>query len=376
MISLTTIFIILLLNYLSFLYKVRKGIKIVKNSQKQYKNDEFVSVIIPFRNEEKVLLKSIKSLENQTESKSNYEVIYVDDNSNDDSVNLIRNNISCENIRVINSDNKSHERGHKKQAIKIGIENAKGDIIITTDADCVHGTKWLQTMKNSFDDNTGFVSGPVEFLSKNNVFDELQKVEFKGLILTGAGLIGISEPIICNAANLGFRKSAFYMVNGYNDNFNLSSGDDEFLMQKIFYDTNYKVKFCFMKDAISYTQPNASLKDFYFQRKRWASKSLYYVKRITSLRLLFIFLFYFGLLIQLLIAILYSWYFSLTFIFSFFFKIIVEYLIINIDSSYIFEKTRFNYFLLAEIFHVPYIIISSISGLFGNYIWKDRKIKR
>lgn len=164
-------------------------------------------------------------------------------------------------------------------------------------------------MINKFDSETAFVSGPVEFIDDEELFSKMQRLEFSSLIIVGAALIGIKEPIICNAANLGFRKSVFKLVNGYEDNLNLSSGDDEFLMQKISSQTDYKIKFCFDKNAISYTNPNSTFKDFISQRKRWSSKSFYYVKKSITFMLALIYLFYLSFLIQFLLGLFLTNYF-------------------------------------------------------------------
>lgn len=245
MIFLLIIFALLSFNYLIFLLNIVRGIRIVKNDNSENDNKDFVSVIIPFRNEEENLLKNLASIESQSVPKTQYEIIYANDNSDDNSVNVLENAKSWSNVKIINSDLNLEERGHKKIALTKAIEEAKGEIIITTDADCIHGRDWLKTMINKFDDETAFVSGPVEFIEDETTFSKLQRLEFSSLILVGAGLIGKDEPIICNAANLGFRKSVFNLVNGYEGNLNLSSGDDEFLMQKIAKETKYKIKFCF-----------------------------------------------------------------------------------------------------------------------------------
>ena len=258
----------------------------------------------------------------------------------------------------------------------MAIENSKGEIIITTDADCFHGRDWLSTMVKKFDMETGFVSGPVEFVDDGKIFSKLQKLEFSSLIVVGAALIGINEPIICNAANLGFRKSVFKLVNGYEDNLNLSSGDDEFLMQKISTRTDYKVKFCYDKNAVSYTHPNKTIKEFVNQRKRWASKSFYYVKKSITLKLLFIYIFYLSFLIQFLLGIFYDKLFFVSLMFNFIFKVFTENQIVRRESTDLFKKVSLKLFLLAEILHIPYIILAGFSGLFGNYEWKGRKVKR
>lgn len=375
MMLLLIIFAVILLHYIYFLKRIIKGIKKVSEEKLTKTYNEFISVIIPFRNEEDNLLRSVKSITEQSLDKTRYEVFYVDDNSDDNSLQVLEEAKKENNIQILKSPFSAEERAHKKKALDYAIANSNGEIIITTDADCTHGKDWLKTMTNMFDKQTGFVSGPVEFIENDKLFSKLQKVEFLSLILVGAGLIGIKRPIICNAANLGFKKSVFKKVGGYKDNLNISSGDDEFLMQKIAYNTNYNVKFCFDKNAISFTEPNKDIEQFYQQRKRWASKSLHYIKKTTILKLVLIFLFYLGVIVQLFLGIFSNKIFLLSFAVSFLVKIIMDYLVVQKSSKKLFKKTNDSIFFTAEFLHIPYILISAISGLFGNYSWKGRKIK-
>ncbi|MCB0731015.1 MAG: glycosyltransferase [Ignavibacteriae bacterium] len=375
-IILLIIFTAILLNYLTFLVGISKGIKNVSKQVVDKSEKEFISVIIPFRNEESNILACLKSITSQDYPINNYEVIYIDDNSEDNSLELLEMHSKPDNIKLLRSEFDLADRAHKKKALKFAIENSKGDIIITTDADCIHGKSWLKIMSEQFDENTAFVSGPVEFTSDGSLFSELQKIEFSSLIIVGAGLIGINNPIICNAANLGFRKSVFNEVGGYEDNLNLSSGDDEFLMQKIFRLTDYKIKFCLNSDAISHTNPNKTLNEFYQQRKRWASKGFHYVDNNIVFKLILIFLFYLSIPIQLLLGIFFDSVFLILFIINLLLKIGFEFKIVQIDSQRLFRKAKNFHFLLAEFLHIPYIIISGISGIFGNYKWKGREIKR
>ncbi len=362
--------------YLSFLVGLSKGIKKVSQNFNQPINNEFVSVIIPFRNEENNILVSLNSIVSQSMSKDRFEVIYIDDNSEDKSFTILQKSNKPNNVKILKSPIGLDERAHKKKALKFAIENCIGDIIITTDADCYHNSNWLETIVNYFDSDTAFVSGPVQFESNGKVFHELQKIEFSSLILVGAGLIGINKPIICNAANLGFRKSVFDEVGGYEDNLNLSSGDDEFLMQKISRYTNYNIKFCFNKEAMSYTNPNNSISEFYHQRKRWASKGFYYSDKMITIKLILIFLFYISIPIQIILGFLTNQMFLIFASVCFLLKLLFEYNIVQIESKKLFPKTDFLYFIVAEVLHIPYIIISGIAGVFGNYKWKGRKIKR
>lgn len=376
MIILLLLSLALLINYIYFLSLISSGLKKLKPNYNKTLKYELISVIIPFRNEQENIEKCYRSVTNQSISEDRYEVIFIDDNSDDESFQLLEQLIDRENVIVIKSPVKNITRAHKKNALKNAIENAKGELIITTDADCSHGKYWLENMQKMFDNKTAFVSGPVQFSSNSTLFEELQALEFSSLIIVGAGLIGINNPIICNAANLGFRKSVYFEVGGYEDNLNVSSGDDEFLMQKIHRKTDYKIKFCFNKDALVLTEPNKSVKEFYQQRKRWASKGFHYVDKKITFKLILIFLFYLGIPCQLLLGIFYDSIFWITFFLNYILKIIWEYKVINIDSGKLFNLAKLKTFLIAELFHIPYIIISGIAGLFGNYEWKDRTIKR
>lgn len=376
MIILISIFSLLLFFYLHFLYRISKGLGNLSSEVQLNQKDEFVSIIVPFRNEKNNILKNLISLTSQSINNDKYEIIYVDDNSEDDSFIILSEASKPENVVLLKSPVKIDERAHKKKALQYAIDNAKGEIIITTDADCTHSQKWLETMLSYFKENTAFVSGPVEFKSNGSLFDEIQKLEFSSLILVGAGLIGNKSPIICNAANLGFRRSVFFEVGGYADNISISSGDDEFLMQKISKQTNYDVKFCLDKNAMAFTSPNENFRQLYQQRKRWASKGFHYADKLIVLKLILIFLFYLGIAAQLIIGIVFNSIFLITMLVSLILKFIAEYKIVQIDSNILFSKTKDLYFILAQIIHIPYILISGISGLFGNYKWKGRLIKR
>ncbi len=370
------IFISLLLNYLFFLSGIFRGLGKLTGSVGDKISDEFVSVIIPFRNESENILKSLESIENQNYPKERFEVIYVNDFSDDDSLEKLLCTEKSSNVKVLSVPEIFSVNAYKKRAIRFGIENSIGEIIVTTDADCIQNKNWLGSLLKYFDEQTGFVSGPVEFIENGSLFSNLQKLEFAGLVFTGAGLIGAGKPTICNAANIAYRKSVFKIVNGFNDNLNLSSGDDELLMQKISKGTEFKIKFCTDKEAIVKTQANDTLGKFYHQRKRWASKGLFYADKLLVIKLVLIFLFYLSLILLPAVAIFLSESFWIIFILSFVLKLSFEFWIIKRGTGLLYGKELLKYIFIAELFHIPYIIIAGAFGAFGNFNWKDRKIKR
>jgi len=370
------IFVLLLAHYIFFLMKIFTGLKNINSDPSISTPTEFVSVIIPFRNEEKNILANLKSIEAQDYPKEKFEVIYVNDSSEDNSLNLLLDNKLTSNIKVLSVPEEFSENAHKKRAVRYGIENSVGGIIVTTDADCLHDNEWLSSLVNNLDEETGFVSGPVEFIVDKTLFSKIQKLEFAGLIITGAGLIGAGSPTICNAANIAYRKNVFDEVGGFRNQMDLSSGDDELLMQKIAKNTDYKVRFSINKKSIVKTQSNSNIAEFYHQRKRWASKGLFYGDKNLIIKLVLIYLFYFGLVLQPILAITLSGYFFLSLIASLLLKSMFEYLILSRGRKILFNNLSLKIFVIAELLQVPYIIIAGLLGAFGNLKWKERKIKR
>jgi cellulose synthase/poly-beta-1,6-N-acetylglucosamine synthase-like glycosyltransferase len=369
-------FLLFLLHYLLFLQRIFRGLKNLRPAESENIHYEFISIIIPFRNEKENILANLISIESQFYPEEKFEVIYVNDSSEDNSLELLKNKIKKNNIRVLSVPNDFSVNAHKKRAVRYGIENARGMIIVTTDADCIQDEEWLKSIMQSFDSVTGFVSGPVEFETDDGLFSEFQKLEFAGLVLCGAGLIGSGNPTICNAANIAYRKKVFAAVGGFKDQMNLSSGDDELLMQKISMDSDFKVKFCMDKNAIVKTSANKTISDFYQQRKRWASKGLFYNDKSLVLKLILIYAFYVGLMAQLILGLFYHPIFLLSFLGSFLFKFIFEFRILYKGKEILFNNLQLKYLVIAEIFQIPYIIFTGLVGAFGNYLWKSRKVKR
>ena len=370
------IFLILSFYYGYFLINILIGLIKLKPVYKKEPLSEFVSVIIPFRNEEDNILLNLRSVEALDYPEEKFEVIYVDDSSTDNSLEILKSSIEKKNIKVLSFPEEPGEIARKKRAVNFGIENSVGEVIVTTDADCFHSPDWLLSLLSVFDDKTGFISGPVEFIDDNNIFAEIQKIEFTGLVLAGAGLIAMDSPVICNGANIAYRKSIFESLNGFQDNIHVSSGDDGFLMQKIHKDGIYDVKFCLDKKAIVKTKPSDSIPNFYQQRKRWASKSIYYSDKKLIIKLILIFFFYLGLVIQFIFGLLVSKIFFFLLFESLFIKTLLEFLILKMGNKILFPALKLRYFILAELFQIPYILLSGIAGLFGNFTWKERKVKR
>jgi glycosyltransferase involved in cell wall biosynthesis len=98
-----------------------------------------ISVIIPARNEEKNISSLLQSIANQTYPKNLLEIIVVDDNSTDKTAEIAQ---QFPFVKLISLKENSIN-SYKKKAIEIGIAACSGNLIVTTDADCIVKPHWL-----------------------------------------------------------------------------------------------------------------------------------------------------------------------------------------------------------------------------------------
>jgi len=227
-----------------------------------------ITVIIPFRNEEENIETLIQSLQSLNYPKEKLEIILVNDHSSDQSLKAL-NKLATPFLLINLEDN---EVG-KKAALTKGIEIAKSEIIVTSDADCKHPTQWLQSINSFFaNPQTQMVVGGVTIQNSKSFFTKLQAIEWASLIGSGASLLQWHIPAMANGANLAFRKSAFLAVGGYEGNEHIASGDDEFLLRKIFKAFPNGIQFNHQLTSVVQTLPQKKIFNFFQQRFRWAGK--------------------------------------------------------------------------------------------------------
>ena len=101
-----------------------------------------LSVIIALRNEESQVLRLITELKKQLYPTDKYQVIIINDHSEDSTLALLNKEVKCwRNLKLLCMN--EGEYGKKKAILK-GIKSASGEIIISTDADCSFNANWLK----------------------------------------------------------------------------------------------------------------------------------------------------------------------------------------------------------------------------------------
>lgn len=343
------------------------------------RNPGLLSIVIPVRNEALNIEKLLTAIAAQNFSPSLFEVIVVDDHSEDDTKSIINSFNSpfqlkyffLPEINVLPGGT----RTGKKQAISQGVLQAKGEIIITTDADCFMDKEWLQSIYNYFESyDAQMLVGSVTFEEEETFFDKLQTLEFAALIGSGAVALKIGKPNMCNGANLAFTKKAFEEVRGYEGNEHIPSGDDEFLLQKIYEQYPKAVYFNSSKNGLVYTKPAKKLNTFINQRRRWGGKWKLHKSLSVQILALAIFLFH-SVFIGCLIAALNGTFELYAFATGFLIKASVEFIFLKKILERFEKPTFFKQFVVLQCLYSFYVIVFGILVNFGSFNWKGRKYK-
>jgi cellulose synthase/poly-beta-1,6-N-acetylglucosamine synthase-like glycosyltransferase len=360
--------------YIYFITRVRIGLLSLRFARPQ-NIARHISVVVAARNEEKDIEKCLLSLLKQTYPTNRYEIIIVDDGSTDKTASIVKSfSERFANIHLLSlMFDSEHKIGRKPIALAKGIAQASGEIILTTDADCIVPPQWIEIMVNHFEEGVVFVAGPVAERDSNTFFAKMEQLEFLGLITTAAGLIGSGRPIICNGANLAYRKDAFIAIDGFNTE--SSSNDDESLMNKIVHRKIGKVVFAPEADGVVTTNSSNTISTFFRQRIRWANKRGHYEDKSILFTLVGLYIFFASMLLTMVLLFREPQLIQL-FTEAFGGKILVDYFTLRSGARLFRQRIPIFHFLIAEFLQVPYIVIAAAIGQIASMQWKGRTIRR
>ena len=336
-----------------------------------------VTVIIPARDEEQNLPPLLQALQQQTYPAALLEVIVIDDFSTDATAQIVAD-FPANNIHLLRMsdhlDAAQRLNSYKKKAIELAVAQASGNLIVTTDADCLMGPRWIEIMVQFYETNKPrFIAAPVNFYKEDNFFKVLQSLDFMNMQgITGA-VAQLKIGTMCNGANLAYERAAFYEVGGFKGIDNIASGDDMLLMYKIYKHYPNGIGYLKNQDAIVNTLPVDTLSAFMHQRIRWSSKADKYDDKRLTWMLAIVYFWNASLLIMPLLAIffpaLWKW-----FGYYLLFKIVVE-LYFMVPVARFFGKSQMlGSVIPGQLFHIPYIVMAGWLGKFGSYQWKGRKV--
>lgn len=329
----------------------------------------FVSVVIAARNEEKTLPFLIQDLQRQGYPAHLFEVLVVDDFSTDGTALLSRQ--WPDRFRLI-KPGATAEISSKKKAIAAGVAQARGELILVTDADCRVGEDWIRIHAAFFaETGAAFVAAPVQYSYQPSVLQLLQVLDFITLQGITAASVTADFGTLCNGANLAYTKRAFLQVDGFAGIDRVPTGDDMLLLHKIRQLDPSKIFYLKNTAAIVTTLAMPTWKLFFAQRRRWGSKTLLYDdKRLIGVLA-------FVLLINLLpVAYLALGVFNplylLCLLFFLLAKSVIEFPFVRSVAGFFGQQRLMRWFVWLQPLHVFYTVFVGIWSQVGGYNWKGR----
>ncbi len=368
--------ILLSLLYAALMLWLLYGIKKLPKTSDDFKSPEIsFSICIPYRNEAENLPGLLQSIANLNYPKDRFEVLLINDNSKDASETIVqefKEKYQLNNCVLLQS---SAEKSGKKQALNLGITKAKHNYILQTDADCILPQNWLQYYNSGFlREPVKLLAGPVKYATPSSFFEHFQHLDFLSLQAATFGGFGNKKPFLLNAANMGFEKSAFVEVNGYQDNEDIASGDDIFLLEKM-QKNKQPIGYLFNMKAAVKTQAPQSWKALFWQRVRWASKTSAYQNFLPKSIGILIFAVHLFLVLSFFGAIFFLTE-PITFLLLFFIKLNLDFIVLYTAGKFYEQENSLRKFIGVAALHPFFNTVVSVKALFGGYTWKERNFKK
>ena len=337
-----------------------------------------VSIIVAARNEADSIAACIDCLVAQSYPADNYEIIIVNDNSTDETAAIV--STYCEkypHLKLISLTSVPERWSPKKYALTRAIEQSHGEIIFTTDADCLVGENWVRTMVSYFTAEAGMVIGFSQLGTRGNgqpAFQQLQAFDFVNLMGAAAGAANLGLPLSATGQNLAYRRAAFDAVGGFTQVAHRISGDDVLLLQLIRNHTPWKIRFANDPAAYAISEPETTFRGFFNQRLRWASNGPYQV--LLNIPFFLYLLAAFGSNLGLLFA-LFGWLAGgvsgIHFGVFLFIKCTLEFLVSFQAARRFLRMDLLGYFPLWFCLQPFYVLLMGTLSLIGRFSWKGRK---
>lgn len=343
----------------------------------------FVSVLVAARDEADHIEACLASILATTYPADRLEVIVVDDFSTDDTAARIEamahvpaGTAAEPPLRLLRlHDVAEQAAGHKQAALAHALQAARGEIVLTTDADCRVRPGWIDALVRCFDEETAFVAGPVRFEPGDRWFTRVQALEFMGLVAFGAGGIGVGWPTICNSANVAYRRAVRDAVLGPPDAPAAAPpAADELLLQHVAYETDWRARFCAAPEAIVTTAPVPTLRAFLAQRVRWASMGTRY-PRLTLVASVVALYAFFVLLAGTGVAALFAPALLPALLLALVIKVGAERSLLHTACERFEQPRLLRHLVPAQLLQIPYYLYVGVAGTLGPVRWKGRRIQ-
>lgn len=241
-----------------------------------------VSVILCAHNESENLSNYLQSL--LTQDYPTYEVIVVDDGSEDDTRAVVERYMAFDSrLHLTFVPYGARVGSTKKLALTLAAKAAQYDYLLLTDADCVpESNQWIREMTKGFQPGTDIVLGFGPYFADKGHINRLVRFDtlFNGLHYLGAAIC--KHPYMGVGRNLAYRKSLFFESGGFTHMMTNKSGDDDLFVNHVATKRNTTV--AVDPKAYTWSLTKRAFKEWWQQKRRHVSVSPSY-RTATKFRL-------------------------------------------------------------------------------------------
>ena len=234
-----------------------------------------VSVVICTRDEDENLARNLPGVLVQAYPTS-HEVVVVNDNSLDDSKYILQElKKTFKSLNVVELTQEAKLISGKKYPLSIGIREAKHEVLLLTDADCVPASEhWIEKMQDGYDENIEIVLGYGAYHKKAGLLNKLIRFEtfHTALQYLSYALAGI--PYMGVGRNLSYKKSVFLRNKGFSSINHIPSGDDDLFVNKVATKNNTAV--VIDAEAVTRSVPKTTWNAWLKQKSRHYTTAKFY----------------------------------------------------------------------------------------------------
>jgi cellulose synthase/poly-beta-1,6-N-acetylglucosamine synthase-like glycosyltransferase/peptidoglycan/xylan/chitin deacetylase (PgdA/CDA1 family)/spore germination protein YaaH len=224
----------------------------------------FVSVLVPAYNEEMVIKNTLNSL--LASNYEDYEIIVVDDGSVDRTSEIVRENFSGnERVRLVPAS-----AGGKAAALNVGLQYAKGEIVIALDADTLFAPQTIAALAHRFSDpKMGAVAGNAKVGNRINIVTRWQALEYiTSQNMDRRAFASLNCITVVPGAVGAWRRHLIEQAGGFQSDTLAEDQDLTLSIRRMGHKIGYE------EDAIAWTEAPDRLRSLAKQRFRWAFGTL------------------------------------------------------------------------------------------------------
>ncbi len=332
---------------------------------KDFRQDP-ISIVITASDQAHHLSRTLPALLSQ--QYNDFEVIVVSDNSHDDTRAVVEDyQKQFDNLVLVDLNSSYSTIKGKKFPLSIGIKEARHELILLTDADCMPASPyWLQNMAKHFVNGKQIVLGYCTYEKGSGFFNRLLRFDALQTAVQYFSYSLAKMTYMGRGQNLSYTKELFFKQKGFASHNHIEYGDDDIFVGRAATAKNCDIEY--FEGAFTVARPKATFRRWFKEKKGYTTTKAFYRPKIRFL------LSAFGLLnilfyVFLGLAIAYSVYtlpVLIAVLSVFVFKTLCQYLVFGFSAAKLKEKEIIPHIFFMDIIYSFLSVFIYLSAKFSK----------